>query len=278
MIGYIEGKLLKKEDDKILLLSNQIGYEILLPAIVMETLQTKKIGDDVALDVDATITINDTVLADLVLGELPTIAIGNIPAGDWAVATWNLDCLDDGGVTVVVEAQGTNTNIAQGCAAVAQIDPPVYVWANLSVEPTSGPVPLTINAVAVVTNFGDAIAPPCQAELKVDGVVVDTQTFIVDPKLEPVTVYFTYEFTEKGVYLVTIDELPPVEVIVGDPICQKGDMNFDGHCDFMDFVLFGEAYDSVEGDPNYNPCGDFNDDGVIDFTDFVDFGLVYETF
>ena len=49
MIGYIEGKLLKKEDYKILLLTNQIGYEILLPAIVMETLQTKKIGDEVAL-------------------------------------------------------------------------------------------------------------------------------------------------------------------------------------------------------------------------------------
>lgn len=49
MIGYIEGKILKKEEDRILILTNQIGYEILLPAIVMASLQEKKIGDDVSL-------------------------------------------------------------------------------------------------------------------------------------------------------------------------------------------------------------------------------------
>ena len=49
MIGYLEGKLLKKEDDRILLLANQIGYEVLLPAFVMETLKAKKMGDDVSL-------------------------------------------------------------------------------------------------------------------------------------------------------------------------------------------------------------------------------------
>ena len=49
MIGYLEGKLLKKESDRILLLANQIGYEVLLPAFVMKTLEAKKIGEDVSL-------------------------------------------------------------------------------------------------------------------------------------------------------------------------------------------------------------------------------------
>lgn len=49
MIGYLEGKLLKKEDDRILLLANQIGYEVLLPVFVMETFKVKKIGDEVSL-------------------------------------------------------------------------------------------------------------------------------------------------------------------------------------------------------------------------------------
>ena len=49
MIGYIEGKLLKKEDDRILLLANQVGYEILLPPIVMETLSQKANGDELSL-------------------------------------------------------------------------------------------------------------------------------------------------------------------------------------------------------------------------------------
>ncbi len=49
MIGYLEGKLLKKDEDRILLLNNQIGYEILLPAFVRSTFHPRRTGDDVAL-------------------------------------------------------------------------------------------------------------------------------------------------------------------------------------------------------------------------------------
>ena len=49
MIGYIEGKILKKEDDRVLVLVNQIGYEVLLPAIVMKSLQNKSIGEEISL-------------------------------------------------------------------------------------------------------------------------------------------------------------------------------------------------------------------------------------
>ncbi len=49
MIGYLEGKLIKKEEDRILLLVNQVGYEVLLPAMVMESIHGKNIGDEIAL-------------------------------------------------------------------------------------------------------------------------------------------------------------------------------------------------------------------------------------
>lgn len=49
MIGYLEGKLLKKEEDRVLLLTNQIGYEVLLPAVVMKSLQSKNVGDQISL-------------------------------------------------------------------------------------------------------------------------------------------------------------------------------------------------------------------------------------
>jgi hypothetical protein len=49
MIGYIEGKLLKKDDNRILILANQIGYEVLLPAFVMETFKARRVGDEVSL-------------------------------------------------------------------------------------------------------------------------------------------------------------------------------------------------------------------------------------
>lgn len=49
MIRYLEGKILKKEEDRVLLLVNQVGYEVLLPIVVMETLKTKVAGDEISL-------------------------------------------------------------------------------------------------------------------------------------------------------------------------------------------------------------------------------------
>ncbi|MGD8291051.1 MAG: OB-fold domain-containing protein [Desulfobacterales bacterium] len=49
MIGYLEGKILKIEEDRILILANQIGYEVLLPAIVMKSIQHKKVGERISL-------------------------------------------------------------------------------------------------------------------------------------------------------------------------------------------------------------------------------------
>jgi Holliday junction DNA helicase RuvA len=48
MIGYIEGKIIKKENERVLVLANQVGYEILLPAFVMETISPQKAGDEIA--------------------------------------------------------------------------------------------------------------------------------------------------------------------------------------------------------------------------------------
>lgn len=49
MIGYIEGKLLKKETDRVLLLVHGIGYEILVSAMVMQKLDAFSPGETVSL-------------------------------------------------------------------------------------------------------------------------------------------------------------------------------------------------------------------------------------
>jgi Holliday junction DNA helicase RuvA len=49
MIGYLEGTLLTKEDDRILLLVNHVGYEILVPSFVMDTMSGRSIGDSISL-------------------------------------------------------------------------------------------------------------------------------------------------------------------------------------------------------------------------------------
>lgn len=48
MISYMEGKLIQKEEDRIILLANQVGYEVLLPVMVMDTLVDKKIGSELS--------------------------------------------------------------------------------------------------------------------------------------------------------------------------------------------------------------------------------------
>jgi len=46
MIRYIEGTLLKKEEDRIVVFTHGVGYEILLPAIIRQTFASKKAGED----------------------------------------------------------------------------------------------------------------------------------------------------------------------------------------------------------------------------------------
>ncbi|HDI59171.1 MAG TPA: Holliday junction branch migration protein RuvA [Desulfobacteraceae bacterium] len=49
MIGYLEGTLLQRYDDRILLLVGAVGYEVLLPAGVIAQLGGKALGDKLAL-------------------------------------------------------------------------------------------------------------------------------------------------------------------------------------------------------------------------------------
>ena len=46
MIRYLEGRLLKKEEDRVVVLASGVGYEILLPAIVRKTFASKRAGED----------------------------------------------------------------------------------------------------------------------------------------------------------------------------------------------------------------------------------------
>jgi Holliday junction DNA helicase RuvA len=49
MIGYLEGKLLQRDEERILLLANQVGYEVMLPVVVMEAIKGKAVGESLSL-------------------------------------------------------------------------------------------------------------------------------------------------------------------------------------------------------------------------------------
>jgi len=46
MISFLEGTLLKKEDDRVVVLTHGVGYEVLLPSIVRQSYNDKKAGED----------------------------------------------------------------------------------------------------------------------------------------------------------------------------------------------------------------------------------------
>lgn len=46
MISYLEGKLLKKTDDRVVILTHGVGYDILLPPMVRENFNDKHAGSD----------------------------------------------------------------------------------------------------------------------------------------------------------------------------------------------------------------------------------------
>ncbi|MEK7368559.1 MAG: Holliday junction branch migration protein RuvA [Planctomycetota bacterium] len=49
VIRYLKGILLKKEDDRIVLLTNGVGYEVRLPAIIRSVYNKKEVGEEVEL-------------------------------------------------------------------------------------------------------------------------------------------------------------------------------------------------------------------------------------
>jgi Holliday junction DNA helicase RuvA len=49
MIGYLEGTLLRRRDDRVLVLVSGVGYEVLLPEVVARSLSGKIPGDSISL-------------------------------------------------------------------------------------------------------------------------------------------------------------------------------------------------------------------------------------
>jgi len=51
VIGYLEGKLLQRSEDRILVLAGGVGWEVLLPVVVMESIRDRPLGEGVAFHV-----------------------------------------------------------------------------------------------------------------------------------------------------------------------------------------------------------------------------------
>ncbi|MBF0100537.1 MAG: Holliday junction DNA helicase RuvA [Desulfobacterales bacterium] len=132
MIGYIEGRLLKKEDDRILLLANQVGYEILLPTLVMNRLVNQEPGITLSLYIyyhqterqpkPILIGFNDDIEKDFFqflilvedIGPLKAVKALDIPIHQIAKA------IEDDDITTLTRLKGIGKRTAQKMVATLQ--------------------------------------------------------------------------------------------------------------------------------------------------------------
>ena len=66
--------------------------------------------------------------------------------------------------------------------------------------------------------------------------------------------------------VVNIDDLREVAL---DWLYITGDLDDDGIINYVDFAMFSSAWDSQDGEPNYNPDYDFDGNGFINLDDLL---------
>lgn len=141
MIGYLKGTLLKKEEDRVLLLAGHVGYEIFLPAIVMETLGEKSEKDEVSfyiyyhqterqpkpvligfnLEVEKAFFQQFISVEDI--GPLKALKAFNMPVGEIASAIESRD------VSKLKQLKGIGQRTAQKIVATLEGKMDKYAWA-----------------------------------------------------------------------------------------------------------------------------------------------------
>ncbi|GAB6095141.1 Holliday junction branch migration protein RuvA [Desulfatiferula olefinivorans] len=129
MIAYLEGHIIKKEDDRIILLVNQVGYEVLVPAYVMETLKGRPADERVSLyiyyhqterqprpvligfNLEAEKEFFQYFISVEAIGPMKAVKAMTLPAGDIARAIENKD------VKILQKLDGIGNRTAQKIVA-----------------------------------------------------------------------------------------------------------------------------------------------------------------
>lgn len=132
MIGYIEGKILSIEEDRVLVLANQIGYEVLLPGIVIKRLESKEVGDEISFfifyhqterqpkpvligfSLQAEKEFFQSFITVAAIGPLKAIKALNIPIGEIATAIESRD------IKLLSELKGIGKRTAEKIVATLQ--------------------------------------------------------------------------------------------------------------------------------------------------------------
>lgn len=162
MIGYLKGSLLKKEEDRVLLLAGHVGYEIFLPAVVMETLREKEINDEASfyiyyhqterqpkpvligfnLEVEKAFFQQFISVEDI--GPLKALKAFNMPVGEIAAAIESKD------VSKLKQLKGIGQRTAQKIIATLEGKMDKYAWAVTEKASSTRPMSAVAEPVMAV--------------------------------------------------------------------------------------------------------------------------------
>ena len=151
---------MKKEQDRILLLVGHVGYEILVPVVVMESLAAKEIGDEVSLHIyyqqterqpkpvligfnlEAEKEFFQYFISVEAIGPLKAVKALNIPVGDIAHA------IESGDVKTLKRLSGIGDRTAH--KIVASLKGKMNRFALIRHEKSAGAVPADEDFVQTV--------------------------------------------------------------------------------------------------------------------------------
>ena len=138
-----------------------------------------------------------------------------------------------------------------------------------------------IHSDANISNYSDQISSQNKLSFTLtygSGETSNTEVYCGD-KGKPTAVYATngtpsWSYNASTMILtLNVMHDGPANLLVDWRI--PGDVNGDGTVDITDLALVGEAYGTVEGDPDYNSDADLNYDGAIDVYDLAECGKNY---
>lgn len=163
MIGYLKGTLLKKEEDRVLLLAGHIGYEIFLPAVVMETLGEKAIDDElsfyiyfhqterqpkpvlIGFNLEVEKEFFQYILSVEDIGPLKALKAFNLPLSEIAEAIESRD------VSKLKRLKGIGQRTAQKMIATLEGKMDKFIGSGSGVGKTRGAIPSTAVADPVLS-------------------------------------------------------------------------------------------------------------------------------
>jgi len=227
-----------------------------------------------------------TFYDDTATGTSQTVSNLAVGANRTLTIIWNTTSVSPGTYTIKADASlPADVNQTDNVKIDGTVTVIVRDVAVLTVTPanTTIYVKMNVKITVVVKNEGGPYAENFTLTLYYNTTIIATQevTNLAPGTNTTIIIYWNTAGVALGKYQIKavastvsgeIDTADNTK-IYGMVTVKVADANGDSIVDVFDLALFGKAWQSTSGQPNYNVAVDFNNDGVVNVADFALLGL-----